>query len=131
MRQAVESQARILFMERDLSSRELVERILYDREVISVMQGSLGLELARAHRPDLILLDVHLPDIPGEAVLRRLREQPGTAELPVVALSDETSPDQERGLVAGGATACLTKPIDVRKMRRTVDEALTRRPVET
>ena len=51
------------------------------------MRPQLGLDLAGQHHPDLILLDLHLPDMPGEAVLRRLWASPVTADIPVAILS--------------------------------------------
>ncbi len=66
----------MLYIEDNLSNLRLVERILERRpavRLLSAMQGRLGLDLARQHRPDLILLDLHLPDISGEQVLRELR----------------------------------------------------------
>jgi CheY-like chemotaxis protein len=119
-----EDRDRVLYIEGDVLSTRLVERILHDREVISVMQGRLGLELARTHRPDLVVVDLHLPDVPGDAVVRLLREQQETAEVPVVVLSADPDPSLGGQLVADGATAYVTKPIDARRFRRTVEEAL-------
>jgi CheY-like chemotaxis protein len=117
---------KILYIEDNLSNLHLVERILDDEHLLSAMQGQLGLELAREHRPDLVLLDLQLPDIPGDLVLSRLREQPETAGVPVVILSADATPGQVRRLLEGGATAYLTKPLDVSEFLRTVDEALSR-----
>ena len=67
---------KVLYVEDNLSNLTLVQRILEPRgdiKLIPAMQGGLALELARCHRPDLILLDLHLPDIPGEEVLRQLQ----------------------------------------------------------
>jgi CheY-like chemotaxis protein len=55
------------------------------------MQGTLGLELARQHRPDLISLDLHLPDILGAEVLKRLKEDPITRETPVIVFTADAS----------------------------------------
>ena len=88
------------------------------------MQGRLGLDLARQHRPDLILLDVHLPDISGEQVLRELRADPELGRTPVVVLSADATPGQVQRLLAAGARAYLTKPLDVRRLLTILDETL-------
>jgi len=110
---------RVLHIEDNLSNLRLIERIFEHRpevEVVAAMHGSLGLELAREHRPSLILLDLHLPDISGEEVLQRLREDPVTAPIPVVIVSADATPRQIQRLLASGATAYITKPIDVREL---------------
>ena len=88
------------------------------------MQGVLGLEMAREHHPDLILLDLQLPDIRGDEVLRRLQEEPATRNIPVVMLSADAMPPQIERLLASGAREYLTKPLDVRKFLGAVNEVL-------
>jgi CheY-like chemotaxis protein len=115
---------RVLHIEDNLANLELVEQILSRLESISLraaMYGSLGLELAREHQPDLVLLDLHLPDMSGAEVLERLRADRATAEVPVVVVSADATPDQMQLLQAGGALAYLTKPIDVHELVRVVE----------
>src|SRR5438874_12174854 len=72
---------RILYVEDNLSNLRLIERVLAHRpdiQLISATQGGSGIDLAREHYPDLILLDLHLPVLPGDDVLRRLQEHPDT-----------------------------------------------------
>jgi CheY-like chemotaxis protein len=88
------------------------------------MQGRLGLDLASQHRPDLILLDMNLPDIPGEEVLRRLRDMPETRWLPVVVISADATQERIDGALAVGARAYLTKPLDIRRLLELMDETL-------
>jgi CheY-like chemotaxis protein len=95
-----------------------VERIFAHRpaaRLLTAMQGYLGLDLADLHKPDWILLDLHLPDISGEEVLRKLRANPRTAEIPVTILSADATPGQINRLIQVGARDYLTKPLDVRK----------------
>jgi CheY-like chemotaxis protein len=118
---------RILYVEDNLANLALVRRILSRRpgiELIPSMQGELALELAQLHRPDLVLLDLHLPGIPGDEVLRRLRLTPETREIPVVVVSADATPGQAARLLAAGAQGYLTKPLDVRSVLATVDDAL-------
>ena len=117
----------VLYIEDNLANLKLVERVLAQRpqvEVIGAMQGRLGLELVREHRPALVLLDLHLPDLDGDHVLQRLRDDPETAAIPVVMVSADATPGQVRRLLAAGATAYLTKPLDVRELLRLIDDAL-------
>jgi CheY-like chemotaxis protein len=96
--------------------------------LIPAMQGRLGLELARQHRPVLVLLDLNLADISGEEVLHMLRDDPATARIPVAIISADAMPRQTQRLLAAGATAYLTKPIDVRQLLDLVDSSLAARP---
>ncbi len=88
------------------------------------MQGGLGLQLARDHQPDLILLDLHLPDVEGVEVLSRLSREPATSSIPVIVASADAVPRQVERLLRMGARAYLTKPIDVRRLLDLVDELL-------
>jgi PAS domain S-box-containing protein len=117
----------LLYIEDNLSNFRLVEQIFAgDREItlLPAMQGTLGLELARQHRPDLILLDLHLPDLEGRVVLERLKADPATRDIPVVILSADATQRQIRHLLASGADDYLTKPIDVRKFLDVVGRSL-------
>jgi CheY-like chemotaxis protein len=87
--------------------------------------GGLGLELATEHEPDLILLDLHLPDMGGEQLLARLREDERTREIPVVILSADATERVRNPLLRNGARAHLTKPIGVRDLLEVVDECMT------
>jgi len=83
--------------------------------------------LARQHRPDLILLDLHLPDISGEEVLRELHGDPELRQTPVIVLSADATPGQVQRLLATGVRAYLTKPLDVRQFVALLDETLPAR----
>ncbi len=106
----------ILYIEDNLSSLTLVERILERYaavELIPAMQATIGLELAREHHPDLIVLDLHLPDMPGTEVRKRLKAQQSTREIPVVVLTAAVSNRDSEHVTELGAAAYLTKPLDV------------------
>ena len=120
---------KVLYIEDNLSNLRLVERVLGRRPgvtLLSAMQGRVGLDLARDHRPELILLDRHLPDVPGDEVLRLLHGHPRTHDIPVVILSADASPGQAQRLLDAGAQAYLTKPLDVRRLLAVVDESVQR-----
>jgi CheY-like chemotaxis protein len=110
----------ILYIEDNLASIDLIKGVLAHEPgvtLLSAMQGSRGLDLARAHHPDLILLDVHLPDMPGDEVLDRLRADAASRRIPVVVISADATHRQAERLTAAGARAYLTKPIDIRQLR--------------
>jgi PAS domain S-box-containing protein len=114
----------LLYIEDNLSNLSLVEHLLGECppiKLISAMQGLLGLELALRHKPDLILLDVHLPDISGAKVLARLKAEPSTHSIPVVVLSADATKSQINRLRAAGASDYLTKPLDVDQFLKVIE----------
>ena len=116
---------RILYTEDNLSNLALVERVLRRYagvELIAAMKGSLGLELASQHHPNLVILDIHLPDMSGLEVLQHLRgEHP---DLPVVVVTADATPHQAEAARRLGATEYLTKPLDVRGFLAAINEHL-------
>jgi CheY-like chemotaxis protein len=83
-----------------------------------------GMASIRDRSPDLVLLDMHLPDMEGLEVLTRLRSDPRTADVPVVVVSADALQDQIEGALHAGAQRYLTKPVDVREVLSIVDELL-------
>jgi len=123
-----EESRRILYIEDNFSNVTLLDQMLAERptlELMTAMQGRVGLELARQHTPDLILLDLHLPDMPGWQVLAQLKADHLTREIPVVVISADATSPQIKRLLSAGARAYLTKPIDIAEFFRVVDEALS------
>jgi len=116
----------ILYIEDNLSNIQLIEHILSELsgqvELLPAMQASVGLDLAAQNQPELILLDVNLPDMPGEEVLRRLKTNPLTQSIPVVVLSADGTPRQVERMMAIGATQYLTKPLDVERFFHVLQE---------
>ncbi len=115
------------YVEDNASNVKLKERIIAQRphvRMITAQQGNIALKLARQHRPDVVLLDLHLPDMNGDQVLGWLRSDPETAGIPVVMLSaDATEGEQER-LKELGACAYITKPFQVPNLLQVIDSAL-------
>ena len=130
---ALNGEGTILHIEDNPANLKLIERILSGVRgvrLLSAMQGSLGLDMARQHRPDVILLDLNLPDIQGQEVLGLLRADPRTRDIPVLVVSADATPEQLRKLRAAGAKAYLTKPLDVQRFLRVVGEALSERRLD-
>ena len=122
----------VLYVEDNLATIGLMEEVFSMRpqiHLLTAMQGGLTLELAREHRPDLIVLDLHLPDIQGDEVLAQLRADPRTAGIPVVMCSADATERRRKQLLAAGAHAYLTKPVKVQRFLRMLDEVLNSIPV--
>jgi PAS domain S-box-containing protein len=117
---------RVLYIEDNTSNVRLVDRLLKQHrpgvDLLHANTGERGLAMTREHKPELILLDLHLPDTSGEDVLRRLWEDPETRDIPVAVLSADATLSQNRRLMAAGATAYLTKPLDVARLLALLDE---------
>jgi signal transduction histidine kinase/CheY-like chemotaxis protein len=121
---AYDGERSLLYIEDTVANVRLLEEILRSRPSVKLLpagQGSLGLELALEHRPDLVLLDLHLPDIGGDEVLARLRADERTRDIPVVILSADATDGTPGPLLEAGAQAYLTKPIGVRELLEVVD----------
>ena len=124
----------ILYIEDNQANVRLMERLLARREgvrLIHAPNGAAGLRAAKEAHPDLIFLDLHLPDVSGEELLRRLWADPDTRATPVAVLSADATPSQAQRLLTAGAIAYLTKPLEMARVLRLVDERLaTRREVQ-
>jgi len=121
----------LLYVEDNPANMALVRDImgtLQDVTLIEATSGASGLALADEQRPDLILLDIHLPDMSGHEVLERLKANPALADIPVLALSAGALPrDINRGLEAG-FFRYLTKPLELRSFLAAIDSALSGEP---
>jgi CheY-like chemotaxis protein len=92
--------------------------------LLTATQGPLGLELARLHSPDIVVLDLHLPGMQGTEVLARLRAEDGTASMPVVVVSADATERQRKKLERLGVWAYLPKPLEIDDFLSVLDEIL-------
>ena len=117
----------LLYVEDNPANMKLVEQLIArcpDIELLTAVNGTLGIEIARAARPQVILMDVNLPGISGIEAMKILREDPATAHIPVVALSANAMPrDIAMGLELG-FFRYLTKPIKVKEFMDVLHSAL-------
>ena len=117
----------LLCVEDNPANRKLVEELIArrpDLRLLTAVNGTVGIERARASQPEMILMDVNLPDISGIEAMKVLREDPVTAHIPIVALSANAMPrDIKKGLEAG-FFRYLTKPIKVNEFMDTLRMAL-------
>jgi two-component system cell cycle response regulator DivK len=116
----------ILIVEDNEKNMKLVRDILQHRghETIEAVTGTDGVRLARERHPDLVLMDIQLPDIDGIEALRRIRADASLDIVPVVAVSASVMPDEQQKIVRSGFDAFITKPITLKPFVETVDRFL-------
>jgi PAS domain S-box-containing protein len=116
---------RILYIEDNPSNITLVKDIfalkLPNAELIVAMNGASGMELIRSAEPQLILLDLDLPDTHGSEILKDLRANPATANKPVIIVSADATKNQVKRLYELGANDYITKPFDVNTLLKSID----------
>jgi signal transduction histidine kinase/DNA-binding response OmpR family regulator len=119
-----ETSLHVLYIEDNPANVDVVSRFLAHRRgttLHTTVTGQEGIRYALAHTPDLILLDLHIPGMSGEDVLKELKAQPATAVIPIAILSAEASPSTIRRLIASGAATYLTKPLNLSELGRLLD----------
>ncbi len=118
----------VLSIEDNLSNYALIEQVLElqrpNVRLLGAMQGQLGLDMAREHRPDLILLDLQLPDLPGDELLQQLQTDESTRSIPVIMVTADATKGQARRLLNLGAQAYVTKPLDIAAFLHAIDQVL-------
>ena len=105
----------VLVVEDNERNRKLVRTILRHRglEVVECDDGAPALDLARKHKPALVLMDIQLPTMDGITALGRLRADPETRDIPVIAVTASVTPGEREKVTAAGFTAYVGKPIDL------------------
>ncbi len=117
----------VVYIEDNVANVRLMERILSRRPQLTMMHaadGRSGIELVRSLRPSVVLLDLQLPEMSGDSVLRELWKDPLTRQIPIVVLTADATRGLPQRLMSAGARACLTKPLDVQQVLRTLDELI-------
>lgn len=116
----------ILYIEDNISNIELVEQILTNKRpgitLVSHLFGLKTLELAKKHQPNLIMLDLNLPDAHGSDILKQLKTDPETSNIPVIVLSADALPGQVVELMKLGARNYLTKPFEIVQFLKELDK---------
>ncbi len=118
------SKRTVLYIEDNSSNIALMERVIARRtgwNLLIAGHGALGVELALSIDPDLVLLDLHLPDMNGLEVLRRISVREDRGKTKVVVISADANPHQVTRLLAAGAQQYLTKPLNVDKILDILD----------
>ncbi len=117
---------RILYIEDNFENRLFVRRVLESMgyEMLEAEDGMTGIERAQADLPDLILMDIGLPDIDGLETTRRLKQLSAVARIPVIALTANAMKGDAEQALAAGCEGYLTKPIGVAALRAEIEKAL-------
>jgi len=119
----------VLYIEDNMSNIELVQQILSGEcpgvHLFTETSGKMAAIRAREELPDLILLDLNLPDMHGSEVLRHLKENEKTVSIPVVIISADAMPAQQKRLLQQGAREYLTKPLDVNALLKVIDKYIS------
>ena len=117
----------ILIVEDNEKNMKLVRDILRHNgyATIEATTGEEGVRLASERRPDLVLMDIQLPDIDGIEALRRIRAESALDRVPVIAVSASVMPDDQQKIVTSGFEAFVTKPINLKQFLETVKRFLT------
>ena len=114
----------LLYVEDDLANLSLLERIIETRKdlkCVACVQGGLALALAKEHRPALILLDLNLPDIPGETLFAQLRADPETLHIPIIIVTGEMNSERSENLLRAGAIEILSKPYRIQDFFKMIE----------
>ena len=117
----------ILIVEDNAKNMKLVRDLLQHQghRTLEADTGEAGLALALKERPDLVLMDIQLPDIDGTTVLARIREDKTLDAMPVLAVSASVMPDQQQRVVGSGFDGFIAKPISIKPFLAAVRRALT------
>lgn len=118
---------KVLYVEDNPANLRLVEQIFAARgdiELLSAPEAKLGIEIARHHRPKLILMDINLPEIDGFTALKYLKTFKETRAIPVIAISANASQAEIDKALGAGFEAYVTKPIKVDIFTQTIDRIL-------
>src|SRR3954465_4384869 len=117
----------ILIVEDNEKNMKLVRDILrhHGAETVEAATGLDGVRLANERRPDLILMDIQLPDIDGIEALRRIRDDRALDTVAVIAVSASVMPDDQQKIVTSGFDAFVTKPINLKQFLDTVKRFLS------
>lgn len=117
----------ILYVEDNLENRTLIKRVLEIEgyRVVEAADGLTGVQKAEAVSPDLILMDINLPDVDGYEATARIRKLPALASVPVVALTANVLEGDRQRALASGCNGYIPKPIDVDELPRQVKSYLS------
>jgi two-component system cell cycle response regulator DivK len=118
--------SKILIVEDNDKNMKLVRDILRHKgyATLEAVTGREGVHMALEHRPDLILMDIQLPDIDGFQALRLIREQPGLKAIPVLAVTASVMPEDQHKIASSGFDGFISKPISIKPFMEAVERFL-------
>lgn len=125
--------AKILYIEDNPGNRMLVQRILMveDYDVFEAEDGPAGVEIALREKPDLILMDMNLPDLDGYEMTRRMRAIPELANIPIIAMTANVMQGDREKTLAAGCSGYIPKPIDVDELPNQIARFLKKKGAQS
>lgn len=123
-----EEKGRILYVEDNPDNRMLVRRILLSEDygLLEATNAQEALELLKTNKPDLILMDINMPDMDGYTLTAKIKTTPGLERIPVLALTANVMRGDKEKTLEAGCDGYIQKPIDFDELLREVDKFLTR-----
>jgi two-component system cell cycle response regulator DivK len=119
---------RILYIEDNPDNRVLVRRVLQAEgyDVVEANDGLTGLQVAAETQPDLILMDINLPEIDGYEVTARMKQLPGISHVPIIAVTANVMKGDREKTLAAGCDGYIQKPIDIDLLPEQIERFLKR-----
>lgn len=124
--------AKLLLVEDDEMSRDMLTRRLERRgfDIVSAADGKEGVELAASHAPDLILMDLDLPVMNGWEAARRLKADPATKDMPILALTAHVMAGDQAKALQAGCDDYVPKPVELKRLVALIEQILTAKAAE-
>ncbi len=117
---------KVLVVEDNFMNKVLVREILalHGYEIIEAKSGTEAIKSLNSHRPDIILMDIHLPEMDGITATRIIKSDERNRDIPVLALTASAMKGEEENLMAKGFDGYVAKPIDRKRLLETISESL-------
>jgi len=127
---ASDTKATILYVEDNPDNRTLVRRILLSEEysLLEAVDGSDALNILKKQRPDLILMDINMPDMDGYTLTAKIRAMAGFERVPILALTANVMRGDKEKTLEAGCDGYIQKPLDIDQLVREVERFISRRP---
>ncbi len=125
-----ENKGTILYIEDNPDNRLLVKRILLSEDYALLEAGNAreALDVLKGARPDLILMDINMPDMDGYSLTARIKSMPGFAKVPILALTANVMRGDKEKTLEAGCDGYIQKPIDIDQLSREIEKYIMRRP---
>jgi two-component system cell cycle response regulator DivK len=127
--ESLENKGTILYVEDNPDNRLLVKRILMaeDYSLLEAIDGKDALNVLKTARPDLILMDINMPDMDGYTLTAKIKSLPGFERIPILALTANVMRGDKEKTLEAGCDGYIQKPLDIDQLTREIDKFLSRR----
>jgi two-component system cell cycle response regulator DivK len=127
--ESLENKGTILYVEDNPDNRLLVKRILLaeDYSLLEAIDGKDALNVLKTTRPDLILMDINMPDMDGYTLTAKIKSLPGFERIPILALTANVMRGDKEKTLEAGCDGYIQKPLDIDQLTREIEKFLSRR----